>query len=304
MDIHYRIHKGVTRKLQPLDPQKQSCAMYVEDICNFVDKCFDKDDLIIHPLAFYRQYTRNQIQLMMKKKDIYVLPTEELCAFLDELISDKSAIEIGAGKGYLGRELSIPITDSYAKRDPYPMMMDRICGVPTITYPPDVEKLDAISSVRKYRPHTVIASFLVHEQTYKDGSKKFGLDGKKLLHLCKRYIHIGNLGIHCNNPILTIPHTEIEFPYLITNIMSPLTDRIFIWGQDGMSDFEKNSSIEKYIVRYEAKDKGIFEIDFMSSNNNIENRARYWIEVDLHTRFMTGKIPFRLISIEQHERQR
>lgn len=126
---------------------------------------------------------------------------------------------------------------------------------------------------------------------------------KKLLHLCKRYIHIGNLGIHCNNPILTIPHTEIEFPYLITNIMSPLTDRIFIWGQDGMSDFEKNSSIEKYIVRYEAKDKGIFEIDFMSSNNNIENRAHYWIEVDLHTRFMTGKIPFRLISIEQHERQ-
>lgn len=41
----------------------------------------------------------------------------------------------------------------------------------------------------------------------------------------------------------------------------------------------------------------------MSSNNNIENRAHYWIEVDLHTRFMTGKIPFRLISIEQHERQ-
>ena len=51
------------------------------------------------------------------------------------------------------------------------------------------------------------------------------------------------------------------------------------------------------------EDKGIFEIDFMSSKNNIENRAHYWIEVDLHTRFMTGKIPFRLISIEQHERQ-
>ena len=298
MDIHYRIHKKVKMKPSPLDPVKQRGQIMDEDVHEITNKCIIDEDLIIHPFAFYEQNTKNQILLMMKQQDVYVLPTEELFDFLDGVIDDQFAIEIGAGKGYLGRELDIPITDSYAKRDPFPMRMDKRMGVPTITYPSDVEKLDAISSVRKYNPHTVIASFLVHEKTYTDGSKKFGVDGVKLLKACKRYIHIGNLDLHCDNPILNIPHIEIEFPYLITTRMSPLTDRIFIWGEDGMDAFAKKYDLKQYMVRYEVENRGFFDLDFVSSKNNISERAKYWMRIDQYLRFKNEKGAVRLVDIE------
>lgn len=164
MDIHYRINRNVVRTPKPLDASKQKSLIKDEDCRELMQQCFVGNELIIHPHVFYTHYSKNQIWLMMTEMDVYVLPTEELFSFLDSLIGEKSAIEVGAGKGYLGRELNIPTTDSYAKRYPYPMKRDKDMGIPTIVYPKDVEKLDAIKSIKKYRPHTVVSSFLVSEK--------------------------------------------------------------------------------------------------------------------------------------------
>lgn len=290
MNIHYRIHKKVANKPLSLDPTKECGMMRYEDIQEITEKCFSNEELIIHPFKFYMQYSQNQIRLMMERQDIYMLPTEELCDFLDKVIADRSAIEIGAGKGYLGRELGITVTDSFAKRDSYPMKIDKMMGIPTIVYPDYVENLDAIQSVKKYKPHTVIASYLVHEQIYKDRSKTFGVDGKKLLNMCKRYIHIGNLDLHCSDPIMNIPHTEIEFPYLITKNMNPYTDRIFIWGNDGLNDFEKNNGLKHYKLSYEIVGDKKYSTEFVApeASTNLSEYGNYWMNLDIKKQF-TGR---------------
>lgn len=292
MDIHYRTHKNIRRIPKPLVALAQKSMIMDENIEDIIEQCFTGEDLIIHPFSFYTKYTMNQKWLMMTKKDVYVLPTEELCDFLDKIIGEKSAIEIGAGKGYLGRELGIHITDSYAKRYPYPMQKDKESGLSTIVYPKDVEKIDAIMSVKKYHPHTVLSSFLVSERSYPDG-KKFGVKNKELLKMCKRYIHIGNLDLHGDDPILNIPHTEIEFPYLITKKMNPNTDRIFIWGNDMLDEFEKDNKLKHFQVIYEVENHKKYATDFTSSDvpiDRLHEYAKYWIMLDIKKNFNEERV--------------
>lgn len=49
---------------------------------------------------------------------IYAFPTEELVAFLRDLIGGRSAIEIGAGHGRLAAALGIPATDNRQREGP------------------------------------------------------------------------------------------------------------------------------------------------------------------------------------------
>lgn len=292
MDIHYRAHKNIRRIPKPLDSLAQKSIIVDENIEDIIEQCFAGEEIIIHPFFFYSKYTMNQKWLMMTEKDVYMLLTEELCDFLDKIIGEKSAIEIGAGKGYLGRELGIHITDSYAKRYTYPMQRDQELGISTIVYPKDVEKLDAIKSVTKYHPHTVLSSFLVSERSYPDG-KKYGVNKKELLKMCKRYIHIGNLDLHGDDPILNILHTEIEFPYLITKKMNPDTDRIFIWGNDMLDEFEKDNKLKHYQVSYEEENYGKYTTEFTSSDvpmDRLYQYAKYWVMLDVKKNFKEEKV--------------
>ncbi len=300
MDIHYRVKKAVKRAPSSKSPAKVNILMK-EDISGIINKCFTKKDLNIQTYAFYEQFSINQIQVMMEQEEIYVLPTEELCDFLDNLIGDKDAIEIGAGKGHLGRELNIPITDSYARHDAYPMKTCKRQGIQPIIYPNDVEKLDALQSVRKYKPHTVIASYLVHKQFYKDKSKEFGLDGQKLLKMCKRYIHIGNLDLHTNDPIMQIPHTEVEFPYLITKNRNPYTDRIFIWGDDGLINFEQNNGLEHYNITFIDTGNKKYFTEFVASSTSKKLReyAYYWMKLEVEKQNGAINIPINAIQIQK-----
>lgn len=113
--------------------------------------------------SFWKGFREFNIWKFMNEEALYVLPTEELICFLDNEIADNTALEIGAGRGLIGRELNIRTTDSYQQSD---SLMKKIYGnfnIPIIKYPKYVEKIDAVSAARKYRPHTILGCFVTHK---------------------------------------------------------------------------------------------------------------------------------------------
>lgn len=225
--MSFKINKNIKRIPTHLDMDKQNLRIQPIHSNKLHEEVFDGENLIIHPYSYFKQFSPNEILELMIAKKMYVLPTDELCDFLDELIGNRTVIEIGAGMGYLGRELDIRMSDSYSKNSPEIKKMSHYDD--TMDYPSDVECIEGISAIKKYRPHTVLSSFLVCERVVDEKGTTFGVNTRDILKLCKRYIHIGNLDLHCNDPILGKLHTEIESPALITRLQDPEKDRIFIW---------------------------------------------------------------------------
>lgn len=203
------------------------------DISDIKRQVYDGEEFLIKSHSFWSQFSREQIYLFMVQSGLYVLPTEELIDYLDNLIGNSSAIEIGAGRGYIGRELSIPVTDSYQQQDDKDaVLLYDLAKQPRIKYPKWVEKKEAISAVLKYRPHTVLGCFVTHKWRYDtmSGNDK-GIDMNKLFSLVKRFILVGNKHVHKDNPLMNLPHEEIILPGLITKGVQEDLNRIFIWNK-------------------------------------------------------------------------
>lgn len=188
-------------------------------------------EMRILPASVWESFSWSEVRLLLHETGTYVVPTEELIEFLDGLIGEESAIEICAGNGFIGRELGIPVTDSYQQQDdPATSLLYSLAGQPTIKYPKDVVKLEANKAVDKFRPHTVIACYATHKWRYDtmSGNDK-GVDFQKLLRKVKRLVLVGNTEVHKDNPLMEIPHEEIILPGYITRSAHPETNRIFIW---------------------------------------------------------------------------
>lgn len=188
-------------------------------------------EMRILPASVWESFSWSEVRLLLHETGTYVVPTEELIEFLDGLIGEESAIEICAGNGFIGRELGIPVTDSYQQQDdPATSLIYSLAGQPTIKYPKDVVKLEANKAVDKFRPHTVIACYATHKWRYDtmSGNDK-GVDFQKLLRKVKRLVLVGNTEVHKDNPLMDIPHEEIILPGYITRSAHPETNRIFIW---------------------------------------------------------------------------
>lgn len=190
-----------------------------------------KDGLLqIEPAETFTEFTRNEVLYFMHTHGIYVMPTTELLDWLRENITG-SAIEIGAGNGAIARALNIPITDIQQQADPLMRLYYAFLGAPVIKYPPDVEKLEALKAVKKYKPDTVIGAFITHRYNdiTNDGNS-LGPDEETMMKLIKRYINIGNLITHRNKPILrTHKHNEYYFDWLITRSIDQSKNRIFVF---------------------------------------------------------------------------
>lgn len=206
-------------------------AEYFErpDLTNIRSVVMDGDDLKVLSASVWRSFTYEEVRTLMHDTGTYVLPTEELIAHLDELIGDHSAIEVACGNGYIGRELSIPITDAKIQDRPDIKLLYGMAGQPTINYPKDVEKLTAEEAARKYRPHTVIVCYAPHRSKTGSGCDH-GINFSKLLNLCKRLIFVCNEDTHAENPLLRIAHKDYTIDGLITRCMNePWKNRIKIW---------------------------------------------------------------------------
>ena len=191
----------------------------------------DRREMKILPASVWDSFSWSEVRMLLHQTGTYVVPTEELIDYLDKLIGEESAIEICAGNGFIGRELGIPVTDSYQQQDDKEsVLFYKLAGQPTIKYPKDVIKLEANKAVDRFRPHTVLACYATHKWRYDtmSGNDK-GVDFRKLIRKIKRLILVGNTEIHKDNPLMEIPHEEIILPGLITRSARPETNRIFIW---------------------------------------------------------------------------
>lgn len=187
----------------------------------------------LHPAAFYKELHWQDFRLFCHDYARYGIPTTELITFLkDEIIKDRSVIEIGAGAGDLGHHLGIHMTDSKIQQRSDIKRVYAQTMQPVIQYPADVEKIDALDAVIKHKPQVVIGSWITtyapHQMPY--GSNPNGIKEKEILDLVDTFILIGNLAQHWDKPIMDFPHVEIKNDFLVSRAKNQEKNRIWIWN--------------------------------------------------------------------------
>jgi hypothetical protein len=116
---------------------------------------------------------------------------KESLILINDLIGSiplKDCLEIGAGNGWLGYLLGIKMTDSYLQDNPAMKSLYSMVSQPVIKYGLDVERIEAVEAVKKYRPHTVIGSWISEKNS---GGNPYLVDEVEMMKYCKRYIFIG-----------------------------------------------------------------------------------------------------------------
>lgn len=196
----------------------------------------DNGELQVVHADFYRQFDQEQLSVFGHRIAAYVLPTWELIAKLDELIREvspqRAAIEIGAGNGLIGQALGIHSTDSFMQSDPAVATLYKAMGQPVIEYGKDVERLDALAAVDRYKPDVVVAAWVTHlftEEEHHRGGNMFGIDEVAMLKKIKRYIFVGNSGPHALKPLHSLPSTGIYLDGLFSRGVNPNGNAIWVW---------------------------------------------------------------------------
>lgn len=181
------------------------------------------------PAEVVRKFGWAKVRLFMHKYGLYTMPTTELIEYLRSKIAGRRAIEIGAGMGVIGRSLGIPLTDSRMQERPDIKAYYEAMRQPVIKYPADVEKLEALEAVRKYRPEVVIGSFITYKWREETKSGNYwGVDTLKLIHSVPEYYMIGNLETHHHDPALKYL-TDAERPEFLFTRGNPEYSLIFHW---------------------------------------------------------------------------
>lgn len=88
---------------------------------------------------------------LVQPKGIYCFYSRELVGEIAALLGDRPTVELGAGDGTLSRFLGAQGASLRAT--------DNQSWAHSITYPADVEKLDAVAALARYRPRAVVCSF-------------------------------------------------------------------------------------------------------------------------------------------------
>jgi hypothetical protein len=182
----------------------------------------------------YHDYNRILLLTWCHLNARYGLPTRELIDFLKIFIADKTAIEIGAGHGDLGYHLNIPCTDSKLQSRPEIALFYKMLKQPVIQYPDDVEELEALEAINKYKPQVVIASWVTEyiapdETPPPQGGSVHGVNEEQLLDMVDYYILIGNLSVHGDKKIMKRRHTAYKPSFICSRASNPDDDRIFVW---------------------------------------------------------------------------
>jgi len=170
------------------------------------------------------------------KNAVYGLVTEELVAWLKELIGDRSAIEVGSGNGSLGRALGITRTDSFIQDRVDVALYYIAMGQPIIAYGHDVEKLEAQEAVDKYKPQVVIGSWLTQWIDPElppppAGGSIYGIREEELLRSpsVEAYVVVGNREVHGAKAICRFPYDVYQFPWIRSRSSRPAGNAIFVW---------------------------------------------------------------------------
>lgn len=218
--------KGPVNEIPTISPER------VEEIHrNLVD---DKGILILRPSQFYRDnYSFDELRVWMHFKGVYGLPTQELCTFLEEQMGNwkKRSIEVGAGNGWLGHHLGIPMFDNKFQARLDVKLFYAINRQPVIKYPDFVTEMDGLDAVVKYKPHTVIMQWVTQKVTSGDSIDKAGCCGglqlELLLQKVKQLILVGSPAVHGTADLMQAQHTEHEADWILSRNPRNI---IYIWN--------------------------------------------------------------------------
>lgn len=216
----------------PAKEQPLNAYIYPTENIENLDKIF-MDNGLVKPLPYKEilSVKRDNFLFWCMKRGVYQYPTIELLEWLKKYIGDKLAIEIGSGNGAFSRWLNIKGTDSKIQETPEIKLLYALQNVATTNPPDDIEKLDALEAIKKYKPEIVIGTYVTNK--WKDGDKDGFCNGAdhdefwKLDYL-KKYIMVGNKRVHLNHTFLKNKHEEIYEPWLISRSEQTL-NRIFVW---------------------------------------------------------------------------
>lgn len=186
--------------------------------------------------ATYDQMHRDSLRIWCHQCARYGIPTREFIAWLKDYIGDRSAIEIGSGAGDFAHHLGIKGTDSKMQERPDVQAMYEAMGQPVIKYPEWIEKIDAISAVKKYKPKVVFASWVTHWidpnlPPPPGGGNMYGIKEEEILAepSVEAYVMLGNLEVHKYKPLRKLPHKELALPFIRSRATYPEMDRVFVW---------------------------------------------------------------------------
>lgn len=221
----------MTRHINRIDLGSISPVEYLQLVELAADGRPDKIKLL--KCADYDAFSPDVVRLFTHMTARYLLPTVELVDWLKDLIGDRKAIEIGSGTGDLARFLGIPATDNYCQEWPEVKAYYALTGQPPVNYGKDVERLDALEAVEKYKPDVVLGSWVTQwidpNLPYPDnGGSMHGVKESELLKKVLTYIVVGAEGIHGRKNILSQPHKVFNVERIAR---SRRTDnRVWVWG--------------------------------------------------------------------------
>lgn len=206
------------------------------DVSALEEKCILAGRLQVLPAAEFKKFDQELISIFCVKNAFYGLPTTELVEWLRQKIGTRSAIEIGAGNGALGRALGIPMTDSFQQDEPEIKAYYQSIRQPTIRYGKDVERFTYRQAIEKFKPEVVIGCWVT--QLWRDHSDDGngninGIDEEWILDKVPCYIHIGHTGPHGRKRILQRPHQAFKFEWLFSRSMTAEDCIIYVWDRSG-----------------------------------------------------------------------
>jgi hypothetical protein len=218
----------------------EATALEPFDLAPFDELLLDSSGrLKLLPAAELHRLRRDQLGYWCQVHGRYTLPTLELVEWLKEKIGGREALEIGAGAGDLAYHLGIRATDSYIQQEsPAYLLFYSALGVPPTMPPPEVERLEALEAVRKYKPEVVVGAWIT--QLYRPPVRKtdqhygsiYGVDEMKLRLEVDTYINIGHQKIHKQKSLLRFKHREHRLPFLVSRSQDATGDVVWIWSRN------------------------------------------------------------------------
>lgn len=202
-----------------------------EDVKYLDAMLLDKNGrILLHPSEFYRAIPRIHLRTWCYNQARYSLPTIEMVEWIKSRINGRSAIEIGTGNGDLGFHLGIRETDSYCQQKLEVLLYYAMHAQKPTNPRQEVEKIDAIDAIKKYKPDVVVGSWITQKNRGNDPSgNMYGPEEEIIISLAKTYIHVGNTQPHDSKRILAISHETIQPPWIISRARRPEDDIIWVW---------------------------------------------------------------------------
>jgi hypothetical protein len=218
-----------------LNKEKREVVLPEIRIINHSDRLDISNQLLINgklnllSCLDYDKFNAEDLRLFCHFYGRYLLPTLELVEYVKDLIGNKVAIEIGAGCGDFGYHLGIKMTDSYVQTRPDVINYMLAINQPVTKYGNDVEQIDALDAIEKYKPNIVIGAWVtnwIDPNLPPTSGSIYGIKENEILKLVDTYIMIGSVAVHKDKPILKLSHETIDAPF----VRSRRTDnKIWIW---------------------------------------------------------------------------